>query len=82
MTISPFTFPTPPLQAPLARRPLVSRDLLLVGRCIPPPPGVRRGITYPLSGVNALVSAGLANGLLSRCCYVMTGRVVAPLVVM
>jgi hypothetical protein len=83
VTISPFTFPTPPLQAPLARRPLAGRDLLVGDRCpIPPPPGVRRGITYPLSGVNALVSAGLANGLLSGCCCVMTGRVVAPLVVM
>jgi hypothetical protein len=75
---------TPPLQAPLARRPLAGRDLLLGDRCrpIPPPPGVRRGITYPLSGANALVSAGLANGSLSGCCCIMTGTVAARLVVM
>ena len=61
---------TPPMQAPLARRPLASRDLLLGERClIPPSPGVRRRITYPISaGFMAVARANswLANGLLPR----------------
>jgi hypothetical protein len=82
VTTTRFPFLTYPFAAPLARRPLASRDLLLGARCpIPSLPGVRRRITYPLSGENALVSVGSANGLLSGCCCVMAGRVAAPLVV-